>query len=94
MCYIPNGVTVTAPTDRQLICQSYGFQGNDYVLFLARLVPEKRAEWVIRAFLQAATPLRLVVAARTKFTAPMPVAWPTWPEVIRRSFLPARWKAA
>ncbi|MBN1136649.1 MAG: glycosyltransferase family 4 protein [Anaerolineae bacterium] len=62
VCYIPNGVTVPTPTDPQLICQSYGLQGDDYVLFLARLVPEKRPEWMIRAFLQLATPLRLVIA--------------------------------
>ncbi|MGD8623352.1 MAG: glycosyltransferase family 4 protein [Anaerolineae bacterium] len=60
--YIPNGVHVEPLTPPALITERYGLVGDDYLLFLARLVPEKRVDWLIRAFLQIQTPLRLVVA--------------------------------
>jgi glycosyltransferase involved in cell wall biosynthesis len=66
VCYIPNGVAVVPPTPPQLIREAYGLAGGDYVLFLARLVPEKRVDWLIRAFLQASSSLRLVVAGEAE----------------------------
>jgi glycosyltransferase involved in cell wall biosynthesis len=60
--YIPNGVGVGPLTSPRLITEAYGLKGQDYVLFLGRLVPEKRTDWLIRAFLQIACPLSLVVA--------------------------------
>jgi glycosyltransferase involved in cell wall biosynthesis len=45
-----------------MITESYGLEGEDYVLFLGRLVPEKRVDWLIQAFHRISHPLRLVIA--------------------------------
>jgi glycosyltransferase involved in cell wall biosynthesis len=60
--YIPNGVNVPPPTPARLITRHYGLLGQDYVLYLGRLVPEKRVDWVIEAFCRTSSPLRLVIA--------------------------------
>lgn len=60
--YIPNGVTAPSISPPQLISERYGLRGNDYVLYVGRLVPEKRVEWLIRAFRQTTSSLQLVVA--------------------------------
>jgi len=49
---IPNGVPLPKPTSPEIIKEKYGLQGSDYILFLGRLVPEKRVDWVINAFQQ------------------------------------------
>jgi len=63
--YIPNGVTLPSLLPPELISKKYNLRGNDYLLFMGRLVPEKRPDWLIRAFLEVAPAnpdLRLVVA--------------------------------
>lgn len=60
--YIPNGVNVPPLSPPRSIAESYGLEGNDYILFLGRLVPEKRVDWLIRAFCRTSSPLRLVIA--------------------------------
>jgi glycosyltransferase involved in cell wall biosynthesis len=60
--HIPNGVTVPPLSPPRLITESYGLQGEDYILFLGRLVPEKRVDWLIRAFRKIPNPVRLVIA--------------------------------
>jgi glycosyltransferase involved in cell wall biosynthesis len=65
---IPNGLDPAAfrPVDR--VRQAYGLEGRDYVLFMGRLSPEKRVDWLIRSFLElprphsGGKPLRLVIA--------------------------------
>jgi glycosyltransferase involved in cell wall biosynthesis len=47
--YIPNGVEPPRPKAPNLIT-SMGLNGNDYILFAARLVPEKGAHYLIEAF--------------------------------------------
>jgi glycosyltransferase involved in cell wall biosynthesis len=59
---IPNGVHIPPPSHPRMITESYGLEGEDYVLFLGRLVPEKRVDWLIRAFHRISHPLRLVIA--------------------------------
>jgi glycosyltransferase involved in cell wall biosynthesis len=60
--YIPNGVNIPPLTPAQLIREQYGLCGQDYVLYLGRLVPEKRVDWLIEAFCRTLSPLRLVIA--------------------------------
>lgn len=60
--YIPNGVSIPSLVPADRITAEFGLKGNDYVLHLGRLVPEKRADWLIRAFRQTASRLRLVIA--------------------------------
>jgi glycosyltransferase involved in cell wall biosynthesis len=53
--YIPNGVPMPEPgigTDEII---KFGLQPNKYYLFLGRLVPEKRPDWAIRAFMECCT---------------------------------------
>ncbi len=60
--YIPNGVNVPPLTPARLITERYGLLGQDYVLYLGRLVPEKRVEWLVEAFCRTSSPARLVIA--------------------------------
>jgi len=60
--YIPNGVNIPTLTPAHLISEQYGLLGQDYVLYLGRLVPEKRVDWLIEAFCRTTGPLRLVIA--------------------------------
>jgi glycosyltransferase involved in cell wall biosynthesis len=62
ICYIPNGVNVPPLAPPDLITEQYGLLGQDYILYLGRLVPEKRVDWLIEAFCRTASPVRLVIA--------------------------------
>lgn len=72
--HIPNGFDPPAPAPARLITEKYGLEKNAYVLFLGRLSPEKRVEWLIRAFpagglvTPSAGPLRLVIAGGSSAT--------------------------
>ncbi len=60
--YIPNGVEIPSPLPADRITARFGLKGGDYVLQICRLVPEKRVDWLIRAFRQTPSGLRLVIA--------------------------------
>ncbi|MDX2170361.1 MAG: glycosyltransferase family 4 protein [Deltaproteobacteria bacterium] len=66
---IPNGTDLTpdAPLDRDLLAR-FGLAPDGYVLFVARLVPEKRVEDLIRAFRALDTPRRLVIVGDSSHT--------------------------
>ncbi len=66
---IPNGTDLTpdAPLDGELLTR-LGLAPDDYVLFVARLVPEKRAEDLIRAFRALATPRKLAMVGDSSHT--------------------------
>lgn len=49
--YLPNGATGGQPVTPDLITQ-YGLTGNDYLLFMSRLVPEKGCHLLIDAWQQ------------------------------------------
>jgi len=59
--YIPTGVNLPQKEKPDLIKQ-YGLNGNDYVLFTARLVREKGVHYLIEAFNRLKTDLNLVIA--------------------------------
>jgi glycosyltransferase involved in cell wall biosynthesis len=59
--YIPNGVADVDRTAPNLIRQ-YGLDGNDYLFFAARLVPEKGAHYLIDAYKRLDTAKKLVIA--------------------------------
>jgi len=48
--------------DAKIIKSQYGLSGNDYILFLGRLVPEKGLRYLIEAFKQVKTDKKLVIA--------------------------------
>lgn len=61
--FIPNGM---APKDRKfppmLIKEKFGLEKNEYILFLARIVPEKGLHYLIEAFGNIDTEKKLVIA--------------------------------
>lgn len=59
--YIPTGVNPPLNEEPELI-NEYGLNGNDYILFAARLVREKGAHYLIEAFNMLKTDLKLVIA--------------------------------
>ncbi len=59
--YLPTGVNPPTMEEPDLIRQ-YGLEGNDYILFAARLVREKGAHYLIEAYRSLETDLKLVIA--------------------------------
>ena len=60
--FIPNGVNKPNTRKASLITEKYDLHGNDYLLFLSRLVPEKGLDYLIDAFKQIKTDIKLVIA--------------------------------
>ena len=65
---IPNGVSRPEKKDANLIQEKYGFQRQDYILFLGRLVPEKGLRYLIEAYKQVKTDKKLVIAGGSSDT--------------------------
>lgn len=59
---IPNGVDEKAPRYADAIKSTWGLDEGSYLLYLGRLVPEKRPELLITAFKKLKTDKRLVIA--------------------------------
>lgn len=59
---LPNGVAPPQPTPPGLIRERWGLAGGDYILFLARIVPEKGLHYLLEAYRGIQTDKRLVVA--------------------------------
>lgn len=59
--YIPNGISRPQRRAPQEITQQYGLQGNDYIMTLSRIVPEKGIHYLIEAFKGVQTDKRLVI---------------------------------
>lgn len=59
---IENGIVPIEPRPCEEIARRWGLTRGGYVLFLARIVPEKGLHTLIRAFRRCETPLRLAVA--------------------------------
>lgn len=47
---LPNGVDKPETHKPEIITQKYGLEGEDYILFLARLVPEKGLDYLLDAY--------------------------------------------
>lgn len=60
--FIPNGIARPCLRESSEITERFGLKGNDYILFLARLVPEKGAHYLIEAYKQLKTDKKLVIA--------------------------------
>lgn len=61
---IPNGMDRLEKVEPDIIKTKYGLGRGDYVLFLARIVPEKGLHYLLEAFRQVKTDLRLVIAGK------------------------------
>ena len=60
--FIPNGISEPELREPDDITRLYELEKNEYILFLARLVPEKGAHYLINAFKKIETSKKLVIA--------------------------------
>lgn len=60
--YIPNGVNRVEFREPAIIKEKYGLEKEKYILFLARLVPEKGIHYLLEAFSKLDTDMKLVIA--------------------------------
>lgn len=60
--FIPNGIEPKQPRPVNQIKDKWGLHAGSYLLFLGRLVPEKRPELLIEAFNKLDTDKKLVIA--------------------------------
>lgn len=66
--WIPNGVNCPQIQAADKIKTRYGLEKDSYILYLARLVPEKGVHYLLEAFRQMDTDKRLVIAGGTSDT--------------------------
>jgi glycosyltransferase involved in cell wall biosynthesis len=66
--YIPNGVTAPRRIAARQITTRFGLTPGGYLLLVGRLVPEKAADLLIRAFRRTDSPLKLVIVGGSAFT--------------------------
>lgn len=66
--FIPNGVNKPVTRNPSIIKEKYGLEKDSYILFLARIVPEKGLHYLIDAYKQIDTDKRLVIAGGSSHT--------------------------
>ena len=66
--FIPNGVDKPQIKKPQVIKEKYNLNKDDYILFLARIVPEKGLHYLLDAFKKIDTNKKLVIAGGSSHT--------------------------
>ena len=66
--FIPNGVNKPIIRKPEIIKEKYGLDTNEYILFLARIVPEKGLDYLIDAYNKLNTNKKLVIAGGASHT--------------------------
>lgn len=66
--FIPNGVNKPITKEPNIIKEKYGLDKNSYILFLARIVPEKGLDYLIDAYKKIDTQIKLVIAGGPSHT--------------------------
>ncbi len=66
--FIPNGVNKPTIREPKIIKEKYGLEKEKYILFLARIVPEKGLQYLIDAYKQIDTNVKLVIAGGASHT--------------------------
>ena len=66
--FIPNGVNKPTLREPKIIKEKYGLEKDDYILFLARIVPEKGLHYLIDAYKKIKTDKKLVIAGGASHT--------------------------
>ena len=67
--YIPNGISRPCIRTADKITERWGLKKDGYILFLARLVPEKGAHYLIEAYRKLDTDKKLVIAGGNSHSA-------------------------
>ena len=65
---IPNGVNAAEQVKPDIIKKKFNLEENGYILFLARIVPEKGLHFLIEAYKQIKTNKKLVIAGGASHT--------------------------
>ena len=65
---VPNGVNKPTIAEPEIIKEKYGLKKDGYILFLARIVPEKGLHYLIEAYNQIKTDKKLVIAGGASHT--------------------------
>lgn len=66
--FIPNGVNKPEIKEANIIKQKWGLEKDNYILFLARIVPEKGLHYLIEAYKQINTDKKLVIVGGASHT--------------------------
>jgi len=66
--FIPNGVNRPIIREPKIIKEKYGLDKDNYILFLARIVPEKGLDYLIDAYNNIRTDKKLVIAGGASHT--------------------------
>ena len=66
--FIPNGVNMPTIREANIITNKYQLHKDDYILFLARIVPEKGLHYLIEAFKEVKTDKKLVITGGASHT--------------------------
>lgn len=66
--YIPNGVDKTEFREPDIISKKFGLEKDKYILYLGRIVPEKGITYLLEAFSQVKTDMKLVIAGGSSHT--------------------------
>lgn len=66
--FIPNGVNKPEIKEAKVINEKWGLEKDSYLLFLARIVPEKGLHYLIEAYKQIDTDKKLVIAGGASHT--------------------------
>ena len=60
--FIPNGINPVTREEPDIITREFGLKKDDYILFLARITPEKGLDYLIDAYKSINTDKKLVIA--------------------------------
>ena len=66
--FVPNGITKPINRKANIIKQKYNLEKGNYILFLARIVPEKGLDYLLEAYSQIKTDKLLVIAGGASHT--------------------------
>lgn len=66
--YIPNGVNIPSSINTDSLLKELNLEPNKYILFVSRLVRHKGAHYLIEAFKNLETDLKLVIVGGSAFT--------------------------
>lgn len=65
--FIPNGTSVKEIIEPDLIKKKYGLEKGKYILFVSRIVPGKGIEYLLKAYKEIDSDLRLIIAGESAY---------------------------